>query len=102
MVRAQVRASDLMESCCSGRPCICTTITSEYCRSSSTWTEIELHPATDAPRGCQLERFGLVDPDPERLKQTCARLGLEVPIERGERPHLEARIRGPKGVLELT
>jgi catechol 2,3-dioxygenase-like lactoylglutathione lyase family enzyme len=66
------------------------------------WTAIELHPATDAPKGCQLEHFAIVDPDPEGLKKTCARLGLEVPMERGERPHLEARIRGPKGVLELT
>jgi Glyoxalase-like domain len=66
------------------------------------WDADSPHPSTDAPKGCQLERLGLVDPDPEGLKQTCARLGLEVPIERGERPHLEARIRGAKGVLELT
>lgn len=66
------------------------------------WDALELHPSNDAPKGCQLEQFSIVDPDPEALKKTCAALGLDVPIERGNKSHLKARIRGPKGVLDLS
>jgi hypothetical protein len=61
------------------------------------WNASSTHPSSDAPAGCQLERFMIADPDPASLKKTCERLGLEVPIERGEKADLRAQIAGPKG-----
>jgi len=65
------------------------------------WDALSTHPSSDAPAGCQLERFVIADPDPASLKKTCERLGLEVPIERGEKAELRAQIAGPKGRLAI-
>jgi hypothetical protein len=66
------------------------------------WDAGSAHPSTDAPAGCQLERFTIADPDPRGLAKTCKGLGLTVPIERGEKSQLRARITGPKGKLEAS
>jgi hypothetical protein len=66
------------------------------------WDPGSPHPSTDAPSGCQLERFALVDPDTVALGMLCAQLGLNAPIEKGPQSRLYARIRGPKGTLELS
>ena len=66
------------------------------------WDQDSPHPSTDAPAGCQLERFVLADPDPPMLGKLCAQLGLGAPIEKGSATRLLARIRGPKGTLELS
>jgi hypothetical protein len=66
------------------------------------WDAGSPHPSTDAPSGCQLERFALADPDTVALGMLCAQLGLNAPIEKGPQSRLLARIRGPKGTLELS
>jgi Glyoxalase-like domain len=66
------------------------------------WDHNSPHPSTDAPAGCQLERFVLADPDPPLLGKLCAQLSLGAPIEKGSASRLIARISGPKGALELS
>jgi Glyoxalase-like domain len=66
------------------------------------WDAGSVHPSTDAPAGCRLERFAIADPDPRGLEKTCKQLGLEVPIEHGDKPQLRARIVGPKGKFEVS
>ena len=61
------------------------------------WSAGSVHPSADAPAGCRLERFAVADPDPAELSKTFQRLGIEAPIERGEKPQLRARIAGPGG-----
>jgi hypothetical protein len=48
------------------------------------WSPDTLHPSADAPGGC-------------------SRVGLDVQVEQGEKPHLYASIAGPKGrVMEVS
>jgi len=65
------------------------------------WSADSLHPSTDAPAGCRLERFAVAGPDLDDLTKIFLRLGIEAPVERGDKPQLRARITGPKGLLEL-
>jgi hypothetical protein len=66
------------------------------------WSADSVHPSVDAPAGCELERFAVADPDPAALLKTLQRMGVDVPVERGERPQLRARIHGLKGKLEVS
>jgi glyoxalase-like protein len=66
------------------------------------WDPNSVHPSVDAPQGCTLERFSIADPDPIALAKGCAPLGLDVPIDRGEKTELRARIRSAKGLMVLT
>ncbi|SRR6266849_2981849 len=66
------------------------------------WSAGSVHPSVDAPTGCRLERFAVADPDPAALKNTFQALGIDVPVERGDRPQLRARIVGPKGKFEVS
>jgi hypothetical protein len=47
-------------------------------------------------------RFALVTPEPQKLAKTLAQLALQVPIAKGEKAQLRAKLTGPKGNLELT
>jgi hypothetical protein len=66
------------------------------------WDVNSTHPSSDSPVGCRLESFTIADPDPTALKKICKQLGLDVPIETGNRPELRAQIVGPKGKLALS
>ena len=66
------------------------------------WSAGSVHPSVDAPAGCRLERFAVSNPDPAALKNTFQTLGIDVPVERGDRPQLRARIVGPKGKFEVS
>lgn len=66
------------------------------------WDPASPHPSTDAPAGCELERFAIVDPDTVTIGKLCAQLGIDAPVEKGDASRLVARIRGPKGTLELS
>ena len=66
------------------------------------WGTNSVHPSADAPAGCHLERFAVADPDPGELSKTFQRLGIDVPVERGERPQLRARMIGPRGKFEVS
>jgi hypothetical protein len=66
------------------------------------WGAGSLHPSADAPAGCHLERFAVAGRDSTELSKVFERLGIETPIERGEKPELRARIVGPNGTLEVS
>jgi hypothetical protein len=66
------------------------------------WDPNTVHPSVDAPQGCRLDRFSLADPDPMTLAKSFVALGLEVPIDRGEKTELRAQIRSTKGLMVLT
>jgi hypothetical protein len=66
------------------------------------WSGESVHPSVDAPKGCTLESFAATDPDPSDLSRVFGRLELEVPVEKGSKAELRARIAGPTRKLELT
>jgi catechol 2,3-dioxygenase-like lactoylglutathione lyase family enzyme len=66
------------------------------------WDASSPHPSTDAPAGCRLENFAIADPDPDGLAKTCARLGLDVAIERGDKPKLWARFARAEKKYEVS
>ncbi len=55
------------------------------------------HPADTAPGGLSLHRLRLRSPGPERLAARLAALGLDLDVERAERPELSAVLLGPRG-----
>jgi len=66
------------------------------------WSADSLHPSADAPKGCRLERFGAVTPDPAGLSNLSAVLQIDLPISRGEKSGLQAIISGPLGRLSTA
>src|SRR5208283_5026720 len=66
------------------------------------WSRESVHPAADAPSGCQLERFHLQSPDAPELARILQTLAVEVPVEPGEKPLICVRLASPKGEVELT
>jgi Glyoxalase-like domain len=65
------------------------------------WSRDSVHPAADAPAGCRLDRFLLQSPVQQELSEACEKLGLDVPVERGDEALLRAQISSPKGEVEL-
>jgi catechol 2,3-dioxygenase-like lactoylglutathione lyase family enzyme len=66
------------------------------------WAANSVHPSADAPGGCHLERFAVADPDPSELSKLFQRLGIDAPVERGDKPQLRARIAGPRAKFEVS
>jgi len=66
------------------------------------WSRDSVHPAADAPSGCQLERFHLQSPDAAELARACQTLAVEVQVELGSKPLMFARLSSPRGEVELT
>lgn len=66
------------------------------------WSADSLHPSADAPKGCSLESFTVVDPNPAELSKIFQQLGLDVTVEKGKRPELRARIAGSKRQMEIA
>ena len=66
------------------------------------WSADSVHPSEDAPEGCRLEHFAVAGPNPAEFSKTFQLLGIDVSIDRGERPQLRARIVGPKGKFEVS
>lgn len=66
------------------------------------WSADSAHPASDAPSGCELTSFTVIDPEPKPLRSTFRTLRLDdVQVEAGSRPGLRAAINGPRGTLEI-
>jgi len=61
------------------------------------WSAGTVHPSADAPQGCKILRFELSTPGNAELQRICTLLGLDVPITRGAKPQLFARIAAPGG-----
>ncbi len=66
------------------------------------WSADSLHPSADAPKGCRLEHFGAVTPDPAGLSKLSAILQIDLSVAGGEKPGLQANISGPQGQLNAT
>jgi Glyoxalase-like domain len=66
------------------------------------WSADSIHPSADSPKGCSLLRFEAASPDPEALLKQVARLGLDLPVVKGDQPQLRATIAGPKAQITLT
>lgn len=65
------------------------------------WAPGSGHPSEDAPSGCELEKFSVCDPDPDRARSYLAHLDLDVEVEESDAPALVARIKSKKGTVEL-
>ncbi len=59
------------------------------------------HPALSAPHAGTLEALAIHHPDPARVETILASLGLSQNVEKADRPCLVARIRTPRGLVEL-
>jgi hypothetical protein len=66
------------------------------------WGTNSVHPSSDAPAGCHIERFAVADQDNVALALTFQRFGIDTPVEHGEKPQLRARLAGPRGRFELS
>ena len=66
------------------------------------WTSESVHPSSDAPAGCHLDRFAVADPDPVALRKILTTMGVEMVVEAGKMSRISARISGPKGTLEAS
>ena len=66
------------------------------------WSAGTIHPSTDAPSGCNIERFAISSPNEVKVRDLCSLLNLDVHVEHGEKPNLYARISGLNGhVMQL-
>lgn len=59
------------------------------------------HPARSLENACQLLEIRLYHPHAEEAQRRLGVLGLELPVESAEDPRVTARIRTPKGEVEL-
>jgi hypothetical protein len=64
------------------------------------WSKDSLHPSVDSPGGCRLGSFQLVCGDYGEWRKLIRALGLDLPVEHGEKTQLVAKIVGPKGSLD--
>jgi hypothetical protein len=65
------------------------------------WGKDSAHPAGDSPKGCDLVDLRLESPDPDKVNRVLQAMGLQIRATRGPEPRLRARIRSPKGEVEL-
>jgi hypothetical protein len=66
------------------------------------WGKDSVHPSSDAPGGCHIERFALADANTEELSNALRRIEVETPVEHGRLAQLYMRIVGSNGKLEIT
>jgi catechol 2,3-dioxygenase-like lactoylglutathione lyase family enzyme len=65
------------------------------------WSAESVHPSVDALKGCAIEKFWVESPDAEELAKKFRLIGVEVQVGKGDKARLKARIKGPKGEMEL-
>lgn len=66
------------------------------------WGKDAVHPSSDAPSGCRIDRFALAASDNEELSQMLRRIEVEALVEHSQTPELRLLIVGPKAILEVT
>lgn len=64
------------------------------------WGNTE-HPAKSLPRKCELLELTLLHPHAQNVEQRLRAVGIDLPVAPAEEPRVAARIRTPKGVLDL-
>lgn len=65
------------------------------------WDRTVVHPAADSPKGCRLQALAFAHPQPDRVRETLARLGIDATVTSGASASLTAVVQTPKGSLEL-
>jgi len=66
------------------------------------WGRDSVHPAADAPSGCQITNFHLESPDADALSRVCRTLGVDVKIEPAKEPRMLALLATPRGEVKLS
>ncbi len=65
------------------------------------WGRTVTHPAADSPKGCRLQAMTIGHPQPERVHDTLARMGIDGIVNARPDASLTAVLQTPKGTLEL-
>ena len=65
------------------------------------WSKGTVHPSAEAPKGCSIEKFWVESPKREYLSKQFAAMGVAIDVTQGEKTRLRAKIKGPKGELQL-
>ena len=66
------------------------------------WGKDSIHPSSDAPTGCHIERFALAASDAEELSKKLRRIEVEAQVEQSQTSQLRLRIVGSRAALEVT
>ena len=66
------------------------------------WGKDAVHPSSDAPKGCHIERFALAASDDKELAGILHRIEVEAPVEHSQTSQLRLQIAGPGATLEVT
>ena len=66
------------------------------------WSADSKHPSEDALHGCRLDSFSAVSPNPDALLGRIQALSLEMPVVRGEKEYLVAKLSSAKGSFEIN
>jgi len=66
------------------------------------WSRDSVHPAQDAPPGCQIENLDLYSPDSGELMHVLRALSLNVSVAPAEKPRMLLRLKTPRGEVEFT
>jgi hypothetical protein len=61
-----------------------------------------VHPAKTSTPGCRLARFEAGHPNSETIGGLWRSIGLDIPLQRADRPHFVADLTTPRGPLRLT
>ena len=64
------------------------------------WGDTE-HPAPGLPQDCKLLQLSLRHPHAENVQQRLHAIGIALPVQQAPEPRIAARIRTPKGEVEL-
>jgi len=65
------------------------------------WSTDSLHPSQDSPTGCELQSFEIEHPNPASVIDALKGLGIEAQVKRARHVKLNARLKTPKGEVEL-
>jgi hypothetical protein len=66
------------------------------------WAPDSVHPSQDAPKGCRLVSLDAAHPNPPKLHQTLATLGIDAPVRQDQRTALTATLETPRGRIVIT
>lgn len=59
------------------------------------------HPASTAPRGCELLQFSAEHPSPDKFSKLSSELSFSFKIAESQSVRLKVKINSPKGVIEI-
>jgi catechol 2,3-dioxygenase-like lactoylglutathione lyase family enzyme len=65
------------------------------------WAPATRHPSGDSPSGCRLVSLELTHPDPARLRDILAALGIDAAIAKAPAPAIRAVLETPKGRVQI-